>query len=84
MKKNNLENIKTAAARDEIKRDGDYLLSDLEVRAQLGGICRSTLYKMIKAEKICPPIKIGFKSFWRAEVILAWLEAQQPMQQKQQ
>ncbi len=52
------------------------LLKDREVASRLG-IGVSTVWRLSKAGKLPPPIKIGGSTRWRVSEISEWIEAQQ-------
>lgn len=66
--------------RSTTKQIADCLETETEVRARLGGICRQTIYMMVKEGRFPAPMKIGSRKYWRSSVTSAWLEAQQPIQ----
>jgi predicted DNA-binding transcriptional regulator AlpA len=74
------ERRKELGVREKIKRQvDDFLMSEAEVRAQLGGICRQTMYVLQKSGRFPAAMMIGSKKFWRHSVVVNWLEAQQPL-----
>lgn len=68
--------------RSAAKKIADCLETELEVRARLGGICRQTIYTMIREGRFPAPMYIGSRKYWRSSVTSAWLEQQQPMTER--
>ena len=52
----------------------DRLISRQEVEVLLGGVSRSTIYRMIDAKVLPAPVKLGRLLRWRSEDIEAYLK----------
>ena len=52
----------------------DRLISRQEVEVLLGGVSRSTIYRMIDANVLPAPVKLGRLLRWRSEDIEAYLK----------
>lgn len=70
---------KELETRENIKKNIDHLLTEAEVRATLGGICRQTIYMMLKRGHFPEPMHIGSRKYWRKSVVERWLDVQQPI-----
>ncbi len=56
----------------------DPLLFTASVQQAIGGITRQGLSKMVKEGRFPAPLAFGTRNAWRASVVQAWINAQQP------
>jgi len=81
MKPNNKKSQKQKdnEVKEELKRNNVlHLQPEIEVRAQLGGICRQTFYTLVKSGRFPgPTILIGSKRLWNSTIAPDWIRAQQ-------